>query len=123
MTMTTPDPIVRDRARRTSGVLGEVAAERGRQDARWGEQNHVNGTGPDRPLFGRRAEDVARAVKAEVDKRAREGTLSYAGVLLEEVAEAFAEADPARLRAELIQVAAVAVAFAEKIDREGEAAQ
>ena len=34
----------------------------------------------------------------------------------EEVAEAFAESDPARLREELIQVAALAVSWVEKID-------
>lgn len=27
------------------GVLGEIADERARQDARWGEQNHRDGTG------------------------------------------------------------------------------
>lgn len=38
-------------------------------------------------------------------------------MLLEEVAEAFAESDDARLRAELVQVAAVAQAWIESIDR------
>ena len=37
---------------------------------------------------------------------------------MEEVAEAFEEHDPARLRSELVQVAAVAVAWVEKIDRD-----
>lgn len=29
----------------TESVLAEVLAERARQDAKWGEQNHPNGTG------------------------------------------------------------------------------
>ena len=44
-----------------------------------------------------------------------EGT--WADILREEYFEALAETDPARLRVELIQVAAVAVAWVEAIDR------
>jgi hypothetical protein len=49
--------------------------------------------------------------------RAAEKTLKWVDILEEEVAEAAAESDPAKLRAELVQVAAVAVAWIEAIDR------
>lgn len=100
-------------------VLAEVMSERYRQDAKWGEQNHPDGTGYDVPLtFGASCmgglADVARRV---CQRRASEGKVTYLDILFEEVAEAFAEDDPAKLRGELVQVAAVAVAWVEAIDR------
>jgi hypothetical protein len=91
-------------------ILDEVAAERARQDARWGEQNHPDGTG--------RPGDIsfAEAYKA-ICKANGPGEDTYRDILAEEVYEAFAEQDPARLRAELVQVAAVAVAWIGAIDR------
>ena len=73
----------------TVGVLGEVAAERGRQDARWGPQNH-------HPLYwlGILAEEVGEFAKDTIER----GRLESA-------------------RGELIQVAAVAVAAIESLDR------
>jgi hypothetical protein len=92
-------------------VLAEVAHERGMQDAKWGEQNHPDGTGnlsqQDRAKFARKwCEDAFGA-----------GYGTWADILTEEVAEAEGERDPARLRAELVQVAAVAVCWIEAIDR------
>jgi hypothetical protein len=91
-------------------VLAEVAAERHRQDARWGEQNHQDGTG---------SAYAAEAVLArkECGRAAGAGELTWRHILLEEIAEAGAEHDPGSLREELIQVAAVAVAWAEALDR------
>jgi len=100
----------------TAGVLDEVAAERVRQNERWGEQNHRDGTGD------RRWRDAANHVRSEVDDEARAGRTTWNGVLREELFEALAESDPARLRAELVQVAAVAVAWVEAIDRRTEPA-
>lgn len=111
-------------------VLVEVAAERERQDAKWGEQNHPNGTG-DNQEFIRPAEYVhpagehilatmgtfAYRMKHRTDERAQRGTVTFADILLEEVFEALAEEDPAKLRTELIQVAAVAAQWVEAIDR------
>lgn len=94
-----------------SGALTEVAAERAAQDARWGEQNHPNGTGAS---GDRMAANVARTA---CDMAHGAGLDTWRLILAEEVAEAFAESDPARLRAELVQVAAVATAWAEAIDR------
>ena len=104
-----------------NGSLAEVAAERARQDAKWGEQNHPDGTGPTNwwpGLFRRPMSDAAQIAKQQVNFDARTGRLTYAGVFLEEVFEALCEDDPARLRTELVQVAAVAVAWVEKIDRD-----
>lgn len=93
------------------GVLLEIDDERGRQDAKWGEQNHPDGTGPGY------APDAKRA-RERCERAARLGLVSYRDILEEEVYEAFAESDPDLLRVELVQVAAVAVAWIEKLGRE-----
>lgn len=102
-------------------VLAEVSAERVRQDAKWGEQNHPDGTRDDRRLLGDTDlptwGTICYLARMGTDAAARAGTLDYLDVLLEEVAEAFSESDPIRVRAELVQVAAVAVAWVEAIDR------
>lgn len=92
-------------------MLGELLAERARQDAKWGEQNHVNGTGD--------GDTAATAISARLacQLAAEDGTVTWRDILREEVSEAFAETDRDTLRAELIQVAAVAVAWVEAIDR------
>jgi len=96
---------------RLTGVLAEVAAERAAQDARWGEQNHPDGTG------NKSQQDQAERAREWCQSAFGSGYGTWSDILAEEVAEANAERDPARLRAELIQVAAVAVAWAEAIDR------
>lgn len=104
-----PDPA-------TAGVLGEIATERVRQNEKWGQQNHPDGTGGINQVL------AADAVRRGVQRAAAEGRQNWVNVLGEEVAEAFAESDPERLRAELVQVAAVAVAWIEAIDRRTTAA-
>lgn len=105
-------------------VLAEVYAERCRQDAKWGEQNHPNGTASwAQPLLKICSDKTPASLLAELatystDYAAEDGTLTYADIFLEEVFEAVAEEDPEKLRAELIQCAAVAVAWVEKIDRD-----
>ncbi len=96
----------------TKSVLREVADERYRQDEKWGEQNHPDGTGY--PQFKNMA-DIAKTV---CDRAAKDGKLTYAHILEEEFWEALAETDKSKLRTELRQVAAVAVAWIEKIDRD-----
>jgi hypothetical protein len=91
-------------------VLGEVAVERARQDARWGEQSHADGTNLDNAEWRDHSRDLTQ-------RAADEGRVTWAHILQEEFVEALAEVEPARIRAELIQVAAVAVAWAEAIDR------
>ena len=90
-----------------SRVLADVAAERAAQDATWGFREHPDGTGPEY------AAEADRAKRAVADAG---GGLTWRHILHEEVLEAFAEDDPERLRAELIQVAAVAVKWAQALD-------
>ncbi|MER6532999.1 hypothetical protein ABT215_04090 [Streptomyces sp900105755] len=92
-------------------VLADVALERKRQDERWREQNHPDGTGL--PVY----QHAARRYRDQADRNAALGVLTWRDVLLEETYEALAEADPVRLRAELIQAVAVGVAWIEAIDR------
>ncbi|MEU7890482.1 hypothetical protein AB0B54_33685 [Microbispora bryophytorum] len=91
-------------------ALSDVAAERAAQDARWGLQEHPDGTGP---AYAPEA-DLA---KQAVTDAAAEGRLTWRHILHEEVLEAFAEEDADRLRAELVQVAAVAVKWVQELDR------
>jgi len=62
---------------------------------------------------------VLRAqAKNACDRARREGRLTFAQVLEEEFYEALCEEDRVKLRAELVQVAAVAVRWIAKLDRE-----
>lgn len=113
-------------------VLEEVAAERARQNAKWGEQNHPDGTGG-YPLVNVQVEALrwsgpemlgnlngrylAEVATRATDDRAERRCVDWRDILLEEVFEALAEDDPHKLRTELIQVAAVAAQWAEAIDR------
>lgn len=113
-------------------VLGEVAAERARQDAKWGEQNHPDGTGPDWRLAGCPAPTLLDMVRRELDRTLTDQvdvspdgmTITPATgptwllIALEEVFEALVEVDKTALRAELVQAAAVLVAWVQKLDRE-----
>jgi hypothetical protein len=95
----------------TAQVLGEVRRERVLQDLKWGEQNHPDGTG----TVGSFA--LAELLRDACDNEHRSGKGTWATILAEEIGEAFAEEDEDRLRAELVQVAAVAAAWVEAIDR------
>lgn len=92
-------------------ILAEVAAERARQDEKFGAQHHRNGTGSPSQV------DLARIAKTWCEDSFGSGYGTWADVLAKQVAEAFAERDPVKLRAELIQVAATTVCWIEAIDR------
>ncbi len=102
---------------RIDAIAGEIADERRRQVTRWGRQDHPSvgpaGTEPFAPVVAR--------WKAVNDARMASGAHSWDAILLEEVFEALAEPDPVRRRTELIQVAAVAAAEIESIDRAADA--
>ncbi len=114
-------------------VIDEILAERVRQTEKWGEQSHPDGSGRVQRhladyVFTRGAwgtSSVANATalqlslmaKEVTDTAAKNGQVTWTDILLEEVFEALAEDDPARLRAELVQVAAVAAQWVEAIDR------
>lgn len=104
----------------TTRVLREVGAEREAQDAKWGEQNHHNGTGHELMLPRGSAREQANRAQVENDRAVVDGHISFLAILVEELLEANAETDRARLRAELVQLAAVAVGWIEAIDREAE---
>lgn len=93
------------------GLVDDLWAERERQLTKWGAQHHPDGTF-NTPEFRWQA-DFDRAQSDEANEH---GTITWRQILQEEVSEAFAEADPAKLRAELVQVAAVAAAWIEDID-------
>jgi hypothetical protein len=97
-------------------IIAEVQAERYRQHAKWGPQSFPNGTGPDGILMGRPFAQYEQVIKNFVDRLAGEGESQWVGILLEEVFEAAAEPDVAKLRVELVQVMAVAQAWVEDID-------
>lgn len=99
-------------ARRT--IFVEVDAERGRQDAKFGPQSWPNGTG----RIGDRIR--ADAARAGCDVAAMRGDVTWRHIFYEEVREALAETDPAKIRAELIQALAVAVHWIEDIDAKAE---
>jgi len=84
--------------------------ERQAQLAKFGDQKHPDGTGQYPETIDA---DVARMACQQADEG---GYLDWLHILREEVAEAFAESDPARLRAELIQVAAVCAAWIHDLD-------
>lgn len=91
-------------------VLDEVGNERGLQHEKFGTQSLPDGTGQPYTAV------VADAARRRCQRAFADGEGTWADVLREEFCEAFAESDPALLRAELIQVAAVAVAWIEAID-------
>jgi hypothetical protein len=98
----------------TLGVLNEIEEERAQQDAKWGEQNHPDGTGRGKvylptPTYERLLQDARSQNDSD--------RCTFESILREEFCEAVLESDPAKLRAELVQAAAVAVAWIEAIDR------
>lgn len=94
-------------------VLAEVDTERTRQDAKWGQQDHPFVRVGLRYLCMSGAEGA----RYRCDKRFSEKKGSYADILLEEVYEAIDADSEADARAELVQVAAVAVQAIQAIDR------
>lgn len=94
-------------------VLVEVWNERESQDKRWGQQDHPDGTEGNAEEW----KTIADLSKRVNDNAYMSGIPTFKNILKEEVAEAFAETDPVLIRAELVQVAAVAVAWIEAIDR------
>jgi hypothetical protein len=93
-------------------IAEQVDDELDAQDAKWGaDRNLPDGTGS--PWFAL----SAKAAKDRTDRHAKAGTLTWHHILAEEFFEAIAETDSAKLRTELIQVAAVAQQWAAAIDR------
>jgi hypothetical protein len=88
--------------------VGAVLAEMHMQDLKWGERTvHPNGTGPDFGFTPR----LADAMRNRAQKAFSQGSGSWMLILQEEFYEAMAETSPKLLKKELIQVAAVALAW------------
>ncbi len=111
-------------------VISEVMRERQRQDAKWGEQNHPDfvqvhdlQTGENKgpiPIpqrfnyYGIPTEDDA---KNDCEDSFKRGKGNWGHILIEEISESFGTTDEAKLEEELIQSAAVIVAWVQCIRR------
>lgn len=108
----------------TTGVLGDVRAERARQFAKYGTNEGLrDGTGEAwlRPFSLEDSATIEARLREDYEayKVQHVGLPTWMHLVREEVAEAFAEMDPERLREELVQVAALCVSWVEKIDARG----
>lgn len=92
---------------KTSQVLDEVFREREKQDQKWGQQNH-------RPAFWLMVlgEEVGEANKAAIEAYVHNNKPVPANTCVE-------KDNFSAYRQELVQVAAVAVAMIESLDRNG----
>lgn len=73
----------------------------------------------DLPL-GTSAKDWAHTAEVQkdaVDRLSRAGLLTWTNIAMEEIAECFAEEDPAKIRAEALQAAAMFVQIVRRCDR------
>lgn len=100
-------------------VLEDIHAERVRQDNKWGEQNHPLGVGPANMLLGFNFNELAEMMRDNCELAMKAGRVTWAHILLEEVFEFLAEygENKENVRSEIVQVAAVAAAIAEAMDR------
>lgn len=92
--------------------LADVVNELDRQHRKFGVQTHPDGTNADYAA-------VADMYRHRCDIATASGLLTWNDILTEEFYEALAETDPAKLREELIQVAAVALQWVTSLDNRG----
>ncbi|KQO98361.1 hypothetical protein [Leifsonia sp. Leaf264] len=80
----------------------------------------LHGYRPDLPVGGDGELQwvIANDAKERTDRHTEEGTLTWEHILREEIEEAFAETDPQKIRAEMVQVAAVALKIIDAIDHQ-----
>lgn len=101
-----------------SEALFAVHLERHEQDRKWGPyRDNPDGVGPTLLIAGYRSADYADAVRQENEHEFAEGRrLSWANILLKQFSAAIATDDATVLRSRLVKVAAVAVAWIERLD-------
>lgn len=92
----------------------EITRERLRQLDKFGDQRHPDGTSGHN--FARLADEARRSCQRATQNE----TLTWFHILREEFWEAMSETDPAKLRTELVQCAAVVQAWISDIDRRAE---
>jgi len=107
-------------------IADEIIAERARQDKKWGEQNHpsirkflLNTRAPFKPY---EIADEYKILDVEEAKRicdlmTARGDCTWADIAIEEMCEAVCTTDENHRREELVQLAAVVMAWIESIDR------
>lgn len=95
-------------------TVDEIKYELLRQNNLWGEQNHPSVPKHGEPAHGIPAERVAK-IQCELARNA--GRMTWAHILVEEVAEACSAPTPKLMIEELIQVAAVAISWVDSIQR------
>lgn len=93
-------------------VLDEVYGLRVDQNRNWGYDwlCHPDGTSD-------RFRAIADTTRWREQEAAGKGTVTWQQILDADTAAAYAETDPARLREQLLRVAATAVAWCEALDR------
>ena len=103
-------------------ILELIRQERERQIRKWGQQDHADLPPSQRPEWIHEVRLIERTdlLRAHYEVADEQGDMNWAMIPLEEVGEAIDEAKAGSdfdLRNELIQVAAVAAAWAEAIER------
>lgn len=102
----------RTELRHRERVLEEVHAERTAQQDKWGMQDHP--CIREDSIYGIAPERIA---KEQCDERFRDGKGSWLDIAIEELAEAHGAKTDEERREELVQMAAVCVAWVQAIDR------
>lgn len=98
-------------------VLDDIYEERACQDVKWGEQNHEDGTSAFAVEELCNKASSAASAKLNYEEAVKYNNLTWSDILWEEMCEAMEETEDSKLRYELVQVAAVAAAWIEAIDR------
>lgn len=93
-------------------IFDEIKQERDSQDKKWGEQNH-----PSKLVYPDNKLPTEKQIKDHNFYCVNQNTLSWGGIALEELIEANEAPNEELMRAELVQLAAVAVAWIECLDR------
>jgi hypothetical protein len=88
----------------------DIVAERIRQLIKFGDQRHPDGTS------GHNFARVADQARRDCQKAAQKDTLTWMHIIREEFWEVLAETDSVKLRAELVQLAAVCAAWIYDLD-------
>lgn len=93
-----------------AAIIREILAESQRTMEKHGEHTHLpNGT-------GQQYVEKAIIARARCNIRMQNGTATWSDILCEEFWESLSESDPAKLKAELIQVASVAMRWIETLN-------
>ena len=91
-------------------IMTDVAAERERQNLRWGgKQQHPNGTST-------KFKPLADAARNNCRTAAENGMNTWSHIVREQMWDALSETDRVQLRAKLTRMVAVGVAWIEHLD-------